>query len=396
MKNYSEVIQFLSARERLGIKLGLENIRLLLGKLGAPQKSFFCIHIAGTNGKGSVGAMLSAILRQAGIKTGLYTSPHLIDIKERIRIGERDISEAEIVATAGKVFPLAGPETTYFELLTVLAIQYFKEQEADIGIMEVGMGGRYDATNICRGDIAVITDISLDHTQYLGDTIEKIKDEKMAIIKPGARVVNAEEIGDNYKIYDSDFDGQKVRIGHYHNLELNLLGRHQARNCSLALAVVRDLIQKGYDIPKAAVYRGLSRVNWPARFQVVSRAPLVIIDGAHNPQAAQRLKETVSEYVDRKVILIIGVMADKDYRGIMEALIPVAGRIITVTPRNDRALSGEVLKGLATGIPVDYIPDIKDALDSLTGDTPALVTGSLYLAGEALQVLSVKTVKKEI
>ena len=396
MENYSEVIQFLSARERLGIKLGLENIKLLLGKLGAPQKSFFCIHIAGTNGKGSVGAMLSAILRQAGIKTGLYTSPHLIDIKERIRIGERDISEAEIVATARKVFPLAGPETTYFELLTALAIEYFKEQEADIGIMEAGMGGRYDATNICRGDIAVITDISLDHTQYLGDTIEKIKDEKMAIIKPGARVVNAEEIGDNYKIYDSDFDGQKVRIGHYHNLELNLLGRHQARNCSLALAAVRDLIQKGYDIPKAAVYRGLSRVNWPARFQVVSRAPLVIIDGAHNPQAAQRLKETVSEYVDRKVILIIGVMADKDYRGIMEALIPVAGRIITVTPRNDRALSGEVLKGLATGIPADYIPDIKDALDSLSGDTPALVTGSLYLAGEALQVLSAKTVKKEI
>lgn len=363
MNSYSEFIEYLNQREKLGIKFGLDNMNYLMEKLKFPQKKMRCIHVAGTNGKGSVCAMLSSVLKEARIKVGLYTSPHLIDVKERIRINERDITEEEILTAAKKVITVCPPETTYFELLTGIAIEFFHEQGVEIAIMETGMGGRLDATNVCFGEIAIITDISLEHTQYLGDTIEKIRQEKMAIVKPGSAVIIAE--------------------GGVADIKTNLIGNYQKRNAALALKAIEVLRDKGYNIPQVAVENGLTKVRWPGRFQILSRNPLIILDGAHNPGAALALKEAVNDYVKEKVILIIGVLKDKDYTSMLKILAPIAKRIITVTPKSERALSGDIL---AKTINAEYIPDVMDALESVRGESPVLVTGSLYLVGEVLHV----------
>ena len=368
-----------------GIKLGLKNISCLLEKLRFPHKKLHFIHVAGTNGKGSVCAMISAILTSAGIKTGLYTSPHLIDVKERIRVNERDITKKEILQIAKKVVPFAKPETTYFEILTAIAIEHFNQMGVEIAIMETGMGGRLDATNICHGEIAVITDISMDHVQYLGDTLEKIKNEKMAIIKPGSTAIIAGSIDYNYKIISRSLDFQKIRIGRYDNLKLNLLGDHQARNCALVLKVIDVLIDKGYRIPVKSITLGLEHTRWPARFQVLKKKPVIILDGAHNPAAAIVLQDTVKKYIGAKVTLIIGMLKDKDYATVLKNLLPIAKNIITVTPKSDRALDGKTLKELITNKPVEYKKSLQEALDAISSESPALITGSLYLAGEALR-----------
>lgn len=329
---------------KTGIKLGLHNISCLMEQLGSPQKKFRCIHIAGTNGKGSVAAILSSILHHAGIKAGLYTSPHLVDVKERIRIDERNITEEEFQKVEKKVSSLALPETTYFELLTAMAIQFFYEQNVEIAVMEVGMGGRLDATNVCYGEIAIITDISLDHTEYLGNTIEEITREKMGIVKPGAIVIKQENGGSPL---------------------------FPVRNRSLALKAIDVLVEKGYNITQKAVNEGLLKMRWPGRFQILRKDPLIILDGAHNPGAAAALRAMVEKNVGEKVVLIFGVLKDKDYKGMMDILIPIAKRVITVTPKSERALPGEV-------------PNVMDALNSVKGESPVLITGSLYLVGEVL------------
>lgn len=326
------------------INFSLDNINYLMDKLGDPQKKLRCIHIAGTNGKGSVAAMLSSILHQAGIKAGLYTSPHLVDVKERIRINERDITEEEFLKIEKRVSSLALPGTTYFELLTAMAIQFFYEQNVEMAIMEVGLGGRLDATNVCYGEIAIITDISLEHTQYLGNTIEEITREKMGIVKPGAVVIRQENGGCPY---------------------------FPVRNRSLALKAIDVLREKGYNVTQKAVEEGLLKMRWPGRFQILKREPLIILDGAHNPGAATALRTMVERYVGEKVVLIFGVLKDKDYKSMLDILIPIAKKVITVTPKSDRALPGEV-------------PNVMDALDSVKGESPVLVTGSLYLVGEVL------------
>lgn len=356
MNNYPEFIKYLDEKTRIGIKFGLENITNLMEKLGSPHKKLHCIHIAGTNGKGSVAAMLSSVLNQAGIRVGLYTSPHLVDVRERIRLNERDITEEEILAVARKVVPLSLPETTYFELLTAIAIEFFCEKAVEIAIMEVGMGGRLDATNVCYGEIAIITDISIEHTQYLGNTIEEITREKMAIVKPGSVLIT--EKGDSPLFPE--------------------------RNTTLVLKAIDALISKGYNITKESIDRGLSDVRWPGRFQTISRDPLIILDGAHNPGAAIALRQMVERYIGEKVVLIIGILKDKDYKSILDILTPIAKKIITVTPKSERALSGDVLKEMIHNKPVEYIPSVIDALDSANGDSPILVTGSLYLVGEVL------------
>lgn len=349
MNSYSDLIKYLDKKTKLGIKFGLENINYLLKKLDSPHEKFHCIHIAGTNGKGSTAAMLSSILTYAGIKTGLYTSPHLVNVTERIRISEKDIAKDELLQVARKIIPLSLPETTYFELLTAMAIEYFYENNVEIAVMEAGMGGRLDATNACFGEIVIITDISLDHTQYLGNTIEEITKEKMAIVKPGSTVITAE----------------------------NLTGNYKERNKALALKAIYALKDKGFSIPKESVEKGLLNTRWPGRFQIIGN---IILDGAHNPGAASALKEMIKE----KVVLIIGILKDKDYKRIMEILTPVAKRVITVTPKSERALSGEVLMGLVKDRPVQYIPNVMDAVKSVKEDIPILVTGSLYLIGEVL------------
>lgn len=367
MNNYPEFLNYLNKKEKIGIKFGLDNINYLLERLDFPHKKLHYIHIAGTNGKGSVAAMLSSILNRAGIKVGLYTSPHLVDVRERIRINERDITSEELFEIAKKVIPLSQPETTYFELLTAIAIEYFYEKGVEIAIMEVGMGGRLDATNVCYGEIAIITDISLEHTQYLGNTIEGIRMEKMAIVKPGSVVITAESLDSKYP-----------------NFKLNILGVHQLRNCALALKAIDTLRGKGYKIPEESIRKGLANVRWPGRFQIFNKDPLIVLDGAHNPGAALVLRKAVEKYLGTQVVLIIGILKDKDYKTILDILIPIAKRIITVTPSSERALSGEVLKEYVKDKPVEYIPNVIDALHSVNNDSPILITGSLYLIGEVL------------
>lgn len=377
--DYTEFLKYLDGRARLGIKLGLDNIKYLLERLGSPQKRLLYIHIAGTNGKGSVAAMLSSVLTRAGIKVGLYTSPHLADVRERIKINDIDITEDEFLTTAQKVIPFALPQTTYFELLTAVALEYFCSNRVEIAIMETGMGGRLDATNVCNAEIAIITDISLEHTQYLGSTIPEITREKMAIVKEGSRALLSTELteGVDYGIHSWNLDYQDIWTGKYNNLRLNLLGPHQARNCALAIKAIEVLIDKAYNISAESIYKGLANVNWPGRFQIISRQPLVILDGAHNPGAALAVKKTVETYLDGKeIILILGVLRDKDYKGIVDVLVPIAKHVITVTPNSDRALPGG--KKIAEAL--------EEAIKMAQDNTAILVTGSLYLAGEALNV----------
>lgn len=385
MNSYLEFIDYLDRKEIFGIKFGLDNINNLLERLGSPHKKLHFIHVAGTNGKGSVCAMLSSVLTKSGIKTGLYTSPHLIDVKERIRLNEKDISEDDILQVAKRVISLSMPEITYFELLTAIAIEYFYEKGVELAIMETGMGGRLDATNVCFGEIAIITDISLDHTNYLGKTVEEIKKEKMAIAKKGCALISAHLFDNNYRINSRNLDYQTAKINGYDNIRLNLLGDHQARNCALALKAIDVLKEKGYNISFKSIYGGLKEVRWPGRFQVLSKEPLIVIDGAHNPGAAVVLKDTVEKYIGRNVILIIGILKDKDYKNILRILSPVAKKIFTVTPKDKRAFHGEILKDFTKNKCAEYKNDLGSAVESAKKEgLPILITGSLYLAGEAI------------
>lgn len=375
MNSYPEFLKYLDERAKFGIKLGLDNIKSLLERIGRPEKNLKFIHIAGTNGKGSVAAMLSSVLTAAGVKVGLYTSPHLVRVRERIRINDADITEEELLITAKKVVPYALSSTTYFELLTALALEHFSSHRVEIAIMETGMGGRLDATNVCNAEIAVITDISLEHTQYLGNTVEEITREKMAIIKNGSRVIRSVDLkeGVDYSVNSWNLDYQVIRAGKYDNIKLNLLGHYQARNCALAIKAVEE----GFNISEESLYNGLINVRWPGRFQVFSRNPLIILDGAHNRGAFLALKKTIEAYLaGREIILILGVLKDKDYNGILNIISPIVKHIIRVTPNCDRALPGDKKVNEA----------LEEAVKMAHSNSVILVTGSLYLVGEVLNL----------
>lgn len=394
INSFSDFLSYLKKREMFGIKLGLENINRLLSALGHPERKFRCIHIAGSNGKGSVAAMISSILTKAGIKSGLYTSPHLINITERIRFNDSGIPEKDLLDTANKVIPYATPEITYFEIFTAIAIQYFADKGVDIAIMETGMGGRLDATNACFGEIAIITDLCLEHTDYLGNTIEKIRSEKHGILKQGSIAIKAEDLKLDYDVNERTLDYQIVRIDKYEKIKLKLLGDHQIRNCALVLKTIEVLNEKGYNISLKSMYSGLETVNWPARFQVVLKKPLTIIDGAHNPAAVNVLIDTVEKYLGQYkteqgiVTLVIGILKDKNYKEMIKCISKIAKAIITVTPKNDRALQGEDLKQIISDNNTVYVQDTKKVIDNLSDyKEPILITGSLYLAGEVLGYL---------
>jgi len=390
MNSYQEFLSYLNEKAKIGMRFGLENISLLLQKLDNPHKKLHVIHIAGTNGKGSVAAMLSAILTAAGLKVGLYTSPHLVNVRERIRLNENDISEADMLATAKRIAKHDFQEITYFEFITAAAFNYFNEQKVDIAIMETGMGGRLDATNVCDAMVAIITDISIDHAEYLGDTIEKIRKEKMAIIKKNSISVLAEDLGTDFEIEKRELDFQTISIGERDDIKLNLLGDHQARNCALALKTIDVLIDNGYKIPVQSIYFGLKNVRWPARFQILNKDPLVVLDGAHNPAGAKVLADTISKYLNGKVSLIIGILKDKDYEQIVDILKESAKNIYAVTPRSERALSGDFLAGIIMDKPVQYVRNVDEALEIAEKYPPVVIAGSLYLAGEVLESVNSK------
>ena len=412
--NYQEAISFIQDSSWMGCKPGLGRITELMDLLGNPQNDLQFIHVAGSNGKGSTSAMLSSILTYAGYRTGLFTSPHLCRYNERIKINNIDISDDELCSVAEKVSVAVKQmheEPTEFERFTAIALLYFQMCACDIVVLEVGLGGRMDSTNVIKAPVlSVITNIGLEHTELLGDTLEKIATEKAGIIKSGSDVVLYEQSAEVEKVIrrkcevfhcgltvtdhtqeqleQMDMTGQIFSYRKRKSLRLNLLGTYQFHNAAVVLDAVDALNQRGFSVSEEAVAEGLSRVVWPARMELLGKDPLFLLDGAHNPQCAEALAEALSMLTpEKKAVFITGVLADKDYPAMLAKTIPFAGHCICVTPKSDRALPAEQLSNYlkSQGIDATAAKCIDDAilmaLEMAQGEI-IVAFGSLYMAGE--------------
>lgn len=399
-----------------GSRPGLARVRELLHRLGDPQDGLQFVHIAGTNGKGSTAAMLASILRAAGYTTGLFTSPYLERFAERMQVNGVPVPDAEFAAVCEALQPCIAAmddPPTEFELVTAAAMLWFRRRGCDVVVLEVGLGGRLDATNVIAAPAcAVITNIGLDHTEILGDTLEQIAREKAGILKPGTRAVSYPQTPEvravlheicaqrGIPLTEADAaaivsltDGVDGQTFTYRGAEytLPLLGAHQLRNAAVALETVTALRARGWRIPDAAVRAGLAQVRWPARFELLRRAPWFVLDGGHNPQCAQTVAENLRSYFpESRRVLLVGVLKDKDYAGIFDALDPVADEYVCIAPDSVRALPAEELGKFLEkyGKDVTVCESIKDgvsmALD-IAGDDPDTMicaVGSLYSVGE--------------
>jgi dihydrofolate synthase/folylpolyglutamate synthase len=390
--NYSEALAWLYSLQRFGIKLGLENIQRLIAALHVDLGGARVIHVAGTNGKGSVCAMIDAILRTQKYRTGLFTSPHLVTFRERIRVNGAMISEDAVANGLTPIRDLVrdwDPHPTFFEITAALALKHFSEAKIDIAILETGLGGRLDATNAVQSDVSVITPIDFDHQQWLGQSLEEIANEKAGIIKPRIPVVAAAQAPDAGKVIrhraaECEASLQFVHDS-YHKSPVGLSGEHQKQNAALAIAALRAV---RIDIDDSSIESGLASIDWPARFQRWDAR--TIIDGAHNPTAAGILAETWREaFAEQHATLILAILSDKDLRGICEALAPIAAYVFLPKIRSDRATPPDDLaKALSENIPslpCSITDSIADALAlARAKPNPILLTGSLHFAGEAL------------
>jgi len=405
---------------RFGIKLGLETIRGILERLGNPQNSYASIHIAGTNGKGSVAAALSAILQAAGYRVGLYTSPHLVHFNERIRIDGRDISNERVVEAYLRVKQVHGGkrEPTFFEFATAMALHEFRQRQVDWAVLETGMGGRLDATNIIHPVLSIITNISLEHREYLGNTLAEIAWEKAGIIKDQTPVVTGirgkqalavvqevaakrqapvYRLNKNFRIRRSKA-GTFSYIGVAHrwpHLTSPLAGKHQVDNMALVLAGCEILAQKGTVLSLDQITAGLAATRWPGRLEIVSASPLIILDGAHNLTAARYLARYLSEHLSqRDITLVVGILSDKPYAAMLQSLLPVCRRAIITRPQIDRGLPPETLLAVArkTTSQVTIVPEVgravKAAMESAGPNGVVCIAGSLYVVGEAKAALA--------
>lgn len=413
-----EAVCFPSRQAR---KPGLTRTRRLLEELGNPQKGLRFVHIAGTNGKGSTAAMLASVLTAAGYRTGLYTSPHLVRYGERFRVDGAEIPEEALLSLLEEARPALsalGEQPSEFELLTALACLYFRRRECEIVVWEVGLGGRLDPTNVIDApECAVITGIGLEHTEFLGDTVEKIAAEKAGIIKPGSPVIcqsqsqeaeavirkRSAELGCRLTVTApalltpgaADLDGQTFSYRTRRSLRLGLLGPFQLRNAAAALDAVDALRRQGWAIPEDAVRRGLADARWPGRFEALRKDPAVIVDGAHNPHGVEALAECLERYFPRgSVTFVMGVMADKDYRAMAARIAPYARGFVTVTPDSARALTAEALAADIRdhlGLPAAAEPSVEDgvrrALRERGPEGAVCVFGSLYQAGRVRTLL---------
>lgn len=390
--NYREALAWLYGLQRFGIKLGLENIQCLIGDLHVDLAQSRVIHVAGTNGKGSVCAMIDAIARAQSYRTGLFTSPHLVTFRERIRVNGEMISEDAVATGLTKIRDLVrewNPHPTFFEVTTALALKHFADAKIDIVILETGLGGRLDATNAIQSDAAVITAIDLDHQKWLGETLEKIASEKAGIIKRGVPVVSGvqqkeAEVVLRKRAAECEAPLEIVTES-YDASPLALRGVHQKQNAALAIAALRAA---RIDIDDVAIARGLISVDWPARFQRFDER--TIIDGAHNPGAARALTQTWREaFGDQRATLILAVLSDKDLHGIVEALAPMSEFVLLPKIRSERATPPEqlakILSAISPSLPYSISESIADALDQARAKPHLiLLTGSLHFAGEAL------------
>jgi dihydrofolate synthase / folylpolyglutamate synthase len=404
---YKEALSWLYSLQRFGIKLGLENIRRLLAALSRsgdfqaavgdleialPWK---VIHIAGTNGKGSVCAMVDSICRAQGHRTGLFTSPHLVTFRERIRVNGEMVSESAVANGLNAIRNLIAdwdPHPTFFEVTTALAVKHFSESKIDVAILETGIGGRLDATNAVQSDVSVITQIDFDHQEWLGNTLAEIASEKAGIIKRGIPVVCAPQRPEAEKVIraraaESEAPLQVVSTS-YEGSPIGLAGSYQKQNATVAIAAIRAA---QIDIDDKAIARGLATIDWPARFQKWDDR--TIIDGAHNPAAARMLAKTWREFFGvHKATLVLAVLSDKDLRGICDALAPIADSVVLPRIRSDRAAAPEdlakVLSTITPLLPHSITASVGEAIDlARAKPNPILIAGSLHFAGEVLAYL---------
>ncbi len=423
---YSFIDYETTPRPRDPVYYDLRRMDELLGRLGNLHLKARTVHIAGTKGKGSTAVMIASALTASGYTTGLFTSPHLHVFNERIRVDDRLITEDELVAMVEKLKPevaAVNEKATYgrittFELITALGFAFFEMKGADFQVIEVGLGGRLDATNIVRPEVCVITSISRDHTEVLGEDLAGIAAEKAGIIKPDSTVVTAPQVSEVEEViekvcletgsklvrvgsdvtwrssgFDSDRQGLQVtgRRGSY-DVSILLLGRHQLINGAVAVAALEVLAEKGYDISPESIAAGLAKVNWPGRLQVLNRRPLVVVDGAHNPESARLLKQSLEEYFDfERAILILGVSADKDIAGIVGELLPLFDQVIATHSIHPRALAtAPILAEFSRhGLKVRETEDISTALPlalDMAGEKDMIcVTGSLFVVAGAIE-----------
>jgi dihydrofolate synthase/folylpolyglutamate synthase len=423
--SYEAVVDWMFNLERFGIKLGLENMRDFSDRIGNPHKDFRSIHVTGTNGKGSVCNFAANMLREHGLKVGLYTSPHLVDFRERISINGRMISERDVVSLAEELRPEMeemaedGKEKqlTFFEFTTGLAFKYFSQKKVDYVVAEVGMGGRLDATNIIDPDITVITRIGIEHTDYLGKSLHEIAFEKAGIIKPGRAVVTCEReretldffqgvcqerkcdlrrIGADFDIHvtrqtleGTTFDYQGTQ--QLNGLETRLIGAFQAENAGAAIAAVEGLKVNGVYVSEEEIRKGILESRWPGRLDIVSRDPLIIFDGSHNPDGVRMTVGTLSSLGASPLTFVLACMKDKDAKEIVRSLAKDSALIISTEVDNKRALPAEELDRIVKQEfdgPAEIAKDSSSAIESAVRQVRGkgiCVIGSLYLAGEAIK-----------
>ncbi len=414
--NYKETLEYIASFTWKGSVLGLSRISELLERLGNPQKDLKFIHITGTNGKGSTAAFLSSILKESGYKVGLFTSPYVEVFNERMQIDNENITDEELAEVTSYIRPFADAmedHPTEFELNTAICMVYFQRNNCDIVVLEVGMGGELDSTNVIDSpETAVFTAIGLDHTAELGGTIEAIAETKSGIIKEGCSTVvykqdesvmdiiraRSEKLGcsfdvsepENVEFVSLNVDGQKFNYPGYGELEIPLIGTYQLQNVALALKTVEVMKRRGWNIPDDAVKTGLKKTKWPGRFEVILRDPIFVVDGAHNPHGVRATTASLkSVFKGEKLYFIFGVMADKDYMDMLDQILPLAKEVNCVTPDNPRALAADKLAEIINewGVPATAFDSIGEAVDNViekakeaNGKVTAL--GSLYMIGD--------------
>lgn len=420
--DYKEALEYIDGVQWYGSKPGLSRVEELLRRLGRPQDSLKFIHIAGTNGKGSCAAMLASIMKAAGYKTGLFTSPYLSRFNERMKINGKDISDDALADVVSRVSPHADAmdeHPTEFELMTAAALLWYAEQVCDIVVLEVGLGGRFDATNVIAApEVAVIMNIGLDHTKELGGTVEEIAFEKAGIIKAGCDVVlyeQAESVMDvvraqckgcgaalhtaDFSQIAPEFDSAEGQVFSYKGeaYALPLLGAHQLRNAAVVIEAVSALRARGWNIDQSEAEHGLYATSWPARFEIVSDSPSFVVDGGHNPQCAQTVADNMRRYFPgQRHVLLMGVLTDKDYMAMTDILDPVADEYVCVTPTSPRALPAEELGRVLSRFrkPVTVCASIREGVgaaeDAAGKDGCVCAVGSLYMAGEIRECFGLK------
>jgi dihydrofolate synthase/folylpolyglutamate synthase len=424
--NYQQAINYLNSLGRFGMHFGLERMEKMMEHLGNPHQKLKAIHITGTNGKGSTAMMIGSILKKAGYKVGVYTSPHLDDFRERIQINDKFISKEDVARITEKIKPITqktlaetGSNPTFFEVVTAIALKYFSDEGVDYLVLEVGLGGRLDATNVVNSKVCIITNIDYEHTDILGNSLSSIAKEKGGIIKNGAFVITSEtkkevlhilekickeknaklfKIQKEFEITKIESDSEKnifnieSKFYSYKKLIVPLIGEHQIINASMAIAAVKSLDK---NIDKKSIQEGLVKTHWPGRLEIISRKPLIVMDAAHNPAAMRQLVNSLKLFNYKRMILVFGVMKDKDIKKIMKIIAPKASITIINKPRVERAAEPKLIQKYArkfseTIIIKDVKKSIRYAKSIASKGDLICVTGSIYMLSEARAKKSLK------